>query len=265
MATAIVRLNGGLGNQLYQYSFGKYLESIGYLVFFDKYPLQKSKVIHERLLIEQFFDDIKYLRTYESRIYWILGKIGLIRLIKERVRCDDRDFENLSVSRLTIFSGYWQNICYHDVDRLNLRLANNNPIQIPYAVIHVRRGDYVGHQSIKCLDSDYYNFMIETIERRHKLPIYIVTDDYEWVEENLLCDGCVVISGNFLDDWLLMYNSSILAIANSSFSLWAALLGKIQLVYQPQYWLNDKSTTKWGRSDWIIVDNELLQIVENID
>lgn len=100
-----------------------------------------------------------------------------------------------------------------------------------YVAIHVRRGDYVSHFSDKWppLTADYYT---EAIKHFHEKLCFdnfrVYSDDIEWCKKyfTMYC-GLNFSYSNIKDpltDMRDMYNASGFIIANSTFSLFPALL-----------------------------------------
>jgi len=110
--------------------------------------------------------------------------------------------------------------------------------------VHVRRGDYAGSSLLDVCGVDYY---MEAMRRlRETLPnprFYIFSDDPAWCASHFAGDDVVVTSGGAsrqspLVDLHLMSLAQHHVIANSSYSWWAAWLGKKsgQRVLMPHEW-----------------------------
>lgn len=218
----IVKLMGGLGNQMFQYAFGR-------AVSLDK---------GEKLVIDKSFYDIEHENTtsreYELYYFNIIAESSTkkysgeyINQIRERVlRCLARHFNILlpnyilertlsyDVSQFKdkkgnlYFDGYWQSEKYfsHHAEQIK----NDFQIRMPQSEInqkwlekisntcsvclHVRRGDYVSNpNAAKChgvLNGDdglkYYRTAISYIASKVQNPVFFLfSDDPEWVKDNL--------------------------------------------------------------------------------
>lgn len=107
-----------------------------------------------------------------------------------------------------------------------------------YIAIHVRRGDYVTDYSDKWppLELDYYATGISFLLRQGFSKFRVYSDDISWCAKNItneLGDGCALKDGmriefsnikDPLTDMRDMYNASGFITANSTFSLFPALL-----------------------------------------
>ncbi len=127
----------------------------------------------------------------------------------------------------------------HSAAEAAIRAAAN-----PVAV-HVRRGDYaISAKNIATYGlqgADYYMAARAEIERRVPNPTYFLFSDEMDRARRELADwqGLVPVSGvNALDDFRLMALCNHFIIANSTFSWWAAWLGKApdKTVVAPRKW-----------------------------
>lgn len=100
---------------------------------------------------------------------------------------------------------------------------------VGYIAIHVRRGDYVSHFSDKHppLGLDYYAHAISKFESMGYNKFKIYSDDVAWCMEGYFHPRYEFIFSHIKDplaDMRDMYNASGFIIANSTFSLFPALL-----------------------------------------
>jgi Glycosyl transferase family 11 len=112
--------------------------------------------------------------------------------------------------------------------------------------IHVRRGDYVGNPNLEVCGIDYYqNAMSEMRARSANTKFFIFSDDSSWCEKHLNQSDAEIIhhsrNQSPLVDLHLMSLARHNIIANSSYSWWAAWLGKKadQHVIAPSQWFKD--------------------------
>ena len=215
----IVKLWGGLGNQLFQYSYGyqlaKRLETDLKLdtSYYNKQNLRQPILLDFNLEYrdiipeEQLYWTIKFLnKKNPNRIIRIpnytcisIGKN--FRYLKEtRFHYDDR-LQYYSKDN-TYVDGYWQCPDYFEEQKENL--INQFDLNTDYlkrlkdiifkiksensVAVHIRRGDYVGNKNpfslLSLLDKSYY---IEAIKKAKIIlgnPIfYFFTNDVEWVKK----------------------------------------------------------------------------------
>jgi len=86
---------------------------------------------------------------------------------------------------------------------------------------HIRRGDYIGLSNIYCLVSENsYNVACRKFGLNQ--------DNIHWIQEgnHRQAQDLIDIGVPFLDDFVLLMNADVILRANSSFSWWAATLGK---------------------------------------
>ena len=105
--------------------------------------------------------------------------------------------------------------------------------------IHVRRGDYVAHQSHHPTQTlDYYNEAVNTVKDKTELFL-IFSDDIKWCKDNLKIKNSVYIENE--KDYIELYLMSLCdnnIISNSSFSWWGAWLNnnRNKIVVGPKRW-----------------------------
>lgn len=279
MPHVITRLNGGLGNQLFQYAAGRALaERLDAplkidLSEFETYPLRRFELNKFNISAEIatpdearcFIINPSRLQRYISRlaITWGLGS-GKIALRETKFNYDAL-FEK--VHHPIYLNGYWQSEKYfksaESILRSELCLADAlDPssekilaeIQQSSAIsLHIRRGDYVTNPSAAAVHGvcplDYYYSAIRHITAHVPNPCFFVfSDDPQWAKDNLKISYPVqFVEANGPDrgveDMWLMKSCDHHIIANSSFSWWAAWLNDSsdKIVIAPRIWFLDKN------------------------
>ena len=144
---------------------------------------------------------------------------------------------------ILFFDGYWQKIKYYtqyieqlrndfqfrEIDDLQNIQFMDEIKKTDSVSIHIRRGDYVG-ETLDILDTSYYMEIIRNIQRRKpQCRFYIFSNDPEYVEKEYkwLKEKTIVkhnCEKESFRDMQLMSACKYNIIANSTFSLWAALL-----------------------------------------
>jgi hypothetical protein len=264
----VVWMLGGLGNQMFQYAFGKALETNGKNVIYDLYDF-KNYDRHNGYEIEKVFG-IKLRKTYNVFSFWIrfisnfrVGRL-LLRIIKKvEVPTEQSNFHpELLVNNTFYFQGYWQTEKYflpiRDLllkefqfpvltDEANLKylklINNSNSVSI-----HVRRGDYLKYADTHPVQTEaYFRLAIDHVKKHITDPVFFIfSDDVDWVNENLNLENSHVLShnnsSNSFKDMQLMSRCKNNIIANSSFSWWAAWLNQNQskIVIAPKNWIIGK-------------------------
>lgn len=273
----IVRITGGLGNQLFQYSTGRRLSGVRNaplkldISSFENQVLRKFELFHFNVSGELAKQE--EIRKYKGsgfrkpfgRIYNLIQHLlpfYMRSYIKERHFHFDPDI--LKVSGRAYLDGYWQSDKYfkdiegilrkeltvkNEPDQINL--ATINQIQQSESIsIHVRRGDYLSNTNSQIYhdlcNGEYYQAAMEKIsENVHQPHFYVFSDDINWVKNNLKFNHPVTyITHNSTEkdyeDLRLMSYCRHHIIANSSFSWWGAWLctNPDKLVYAPIKWFN---------------------------
>lgn len=217
----IVRLMGGLGNQMFQYAAARRLalrhatEVALDLSCYDRYPgvdtprryeLDKLKV-KARIATSLELAEIGGVGlTAPLRIRMFIRRLTGKGLCKNFYSEDSKGFcrQVLTLPDNSYLSGYWQSEQYFkdvaDVlrsdfqvhaapDRRNRKIASE--IRRSEAVaIHFRRGDYVENPHTAAFHGvpspEYYQNAIELIRQKVENPhLFIFSDDPAWVRENL--------------------------------------------------------------------------------
>ena len=110
--------------------------------------------------------------------------------------------------------------------------------------LHVRRGDYLQLSHVHpTSDVSYYDEAMTHFDGH--TPV-VFSDDIPWCKENLSHLNAVFVEGNDLyTDMCLMSMCDGHIIANSSFSWWAAWLGKGKTV-APKRWFAESGPKDWS-------------------
>ena len=276
----IIKIKGGLGNQLFQYAVGKAV------ALHHKLPLKLDLTIFKtyklhRYLLDQFAiqadtateDEIIKLKGGNNVLFSALRKAGLVKR-KSYFKEKRSSYFDVSVfkNKPVYLDGYWQNELYFsDIRELLLKeLSPNssmNDLGCAYldsikksnsVSLHVRRGDYLNLKNINVLDVDYYMKAVNYIRKIIEKPtFYIFSDDLEWCKNSLgFLDNCIFVdrTKTEIDDLKLMSLCQHNIIANSSFSWWGAWLNQNckKTVIAPEDWLlNDPGSSNVILSDWV--------------
>ena len=270
----IVRLNGGLGNQMFQYAAGRALA---------------DRLGSELLLDTRAFERLLALDAYTRRSYalapfklrarvataadlenWPLWVMELgMRLRPVRALFRRWHFESaitydpgvLALHEPVCLVGYWQSERYFIAIAERLRadftlaqpMSGDNARLLERAHsansvgLHVRRGDFASLEDAAQLHGlcslDYYRRAIGILrDRCPECHFLVFSDDPQWARAELPLDaGAVFVAGNEQQpeqDLGLMSACRHHIIANSSFSWWAGWLGyhPEQIVIAPAPW-----------------------------
>jgi len=283
----ITEINGGLGNQLFQYAAGlslslRHQTQLKTAVQFKNSDTSRSLgLTHFNLnLIEATQEDVNQLysvSTVDRAIQAILPA-QFKHVYKEKHFAYQSGFEKLGSN--VYLKGYWQSERYFstivtqvkDIFTLQPHFYSNIlPLieeikQTESVSIHVRKGDYLLNpysDYYASLESAYYtNALAALQENLPQLKLYVFTDDPKWVNENLaLPISYTLISGvqtrSMYEDFQAMLSCKYHIIANSSFSWWTAWLSAREgkKVIAPKEWFKNgpSDTADLIPNSWLTV------------
>lgn len=276
----IVKLKGGLGNQMFEYAFGQaWSEDVVYDASFFEKKRNPKKVV-ARVYELGFFDispkllNKKEMKKYKkNRLFLSLfGVQTKLPVIKEE---ENMKFQPaLLKTEQGIMDGYFQCAEYFEHIRAKLlkdftpKLKPNKQntailkdiCQTNSVSVHIRRGDYLNFTNIYHIcNADYYQKAMDYIAGKQKNPkFFFFSEDMEWVKQNIFCPfACEYVDinrgANSVWDMWLMKNCKHNVIANSSFSWWGAWLNENsnKIVIAPKEWLVDGRTTDIVPKEWL--------------
>jgi hypothetical protein len=270
----IVQLIGGLGNQLFQYAFGRSLaikNNTELKLDINKFQIYKLHNFSlQNFNIDQNFATLKDIRkmTTVGRFHEYLNKKYLKNYFRfNAIKEDGLSFnpKYIKTTNKAYLEGYWQSEKYFmDVaDTLRQDLIITTPLtgeNLEFSKkiaatnsisLHIRRGDYVSDSNTNRVfgtcSMEYYLKAIEIITSQVTNPsFFIFTDDPSWVTENfkIAAPHLYVTHNNAntnYEDLRLMSLCKHNIIANSSFSWWGAWLNNNsdKLVIAPKNWFAD--------------------------
>lgn len=260
-----VAIVGGLGNQMFQYSYFlvlkkkfKYIE-----IFFPENKWEHSGGFELERVFNITHSPSIWEKLYQkgfpfTRIFHILHKkySGLNFRFKEEDLHPDKSFK--------YFYGTWQSekyFLYPDLIRKSFKFNEKNlsvkTISIANTLrgeklwisIHIRRGDYLSENFKNgfgnVCDLEYYKRAIDFFNKKFENPAFVFfSDDIDWVKYNFYNPAYIFVDHNIgLDSWQDMYLMSLCQhniIANSTFSWWGAWLNQNpdKIIIAPKTWWN---------------------------
>lgn len=258
----VVKLYAGLGNQMFQYAFGKLLESYNSEVIFEagwyKFPRDPARPF-----------GLNKFQTILPIFDFISGNVS----IKEEDIAHYHYVPKYLKEKDVNFKGYWQNINYvlpvlEDLKqefKVNLIYRTEQYYAIKAKILldknsvglHVRRGDFITkehHHHV--LPLEYYRKALSYLSDK-KGQLFVFSDDIKWCQTQF--PDAVIVD---MEDYLcldLLRTCKHKIIANSTFSWWAAILGETEngITIAPSRWvLFDKQeeiiqTNKLIPSNWV--------------
>ncbi len=270
----VVKLTGGLGNQMFQYAFAKSLS------------LKKRK----SFLLDA--NDFKYdaLRNFELDLFHLGDKLAspeIIRISKikqvNRFRQlinkvfqrrpknevfieNDLDYNSdIESVKLNYYHGYWQTEKYFK--QFEKEIRNDFQMQIEpneyylemiqaaknteSVSVHFRRSDFANNPETNqfhgLCDLTYYKKAMEYIKGSlDNVTFFMISDDIEWVKNEFQNESNIIYIENYkgkdYEDMRLMSNCKHNIIANSSFSWWGAWLNEntSKIVVSPSRWFKNE-------------------------
>lgn len=270
----IVKITGGLGNQLFQYAIGRALslkldcELVLDISFYPQQTLRKYELdkfhIKARLASKS---EINRAGAGSHFIARLIRKLGLtsfiypnyikelesIRYVSAIDDCKIGSYLDGYWQNPTYFQGYKEELCqdFSPIDPISLsaekwltKIKGTDSVSL-----HVRRGDYVQNAHTNNVHGvcslDYYRNAIKHIQQEISEPIfYIFSDDIDWCKSNLsFVENVIFIDDteSAIDDLVLMHNCKANIIANSTFSWWGAWLKMEGDVIAPKAWFSSQS------------------------
>jgi len=237
---AIIDLQGGLGNQLFQYCFAKYLESQNFKIFIyiGKGYSNKINSVSYNEQREVIFDPTLFgFKQLSSVAYFILEVFKKFKLFNKYLYeiVNEETYKSKSNFRfVTSFNGFWQNSYFlnENVDFFKKRIESlilDKSLKKSSALVQVRRGDFI--KSDSQLNQEFYENSFNILKKNYlNFNFDVVTDDVNWVKQNNLLSKANLIyppsdekeKVKKLFFSMLDYDNYI--IGNSTFSFWAALL-----------------------------------------
>ena len=221
----IVRLWGGLGNQLFQYSFGQYLEiETDKKVFYDVASFGTSDQLR-KLELCSFIPDIPLYNAYFTRYTGVKNRLfkALFQWSNTYLSESMFDICLLEKARGKIFlQGYWQEEKYATYFPMQKVLSewetpnvlseieeNIRSAKISVS-LHVRRGDYFSPKNIDVYGVCTEKYYEQAIDRANS---EIEEDKQFFVFSVIFCD---LLFGNIIRQ-LLVYQLLLISMHDQSF------------------------------------------------
>lgn len=261
----IVRMQGGLGNQLFQYALYEMFKAKGLEAKVDisGYEDGRDKRAYElpKLGLSPMKADRTELHRYYADNSRLLDRVCRYTIGKSRYRKEKNfDFEPW-VERVTdgYLSGYWQSERYfssiaEEIRRQVCFAQTNTEAVVRYqnmmsadnaVSIHIRIGDYTDTEGLYggICTLEYYRKAVGYIRENVKDPtFYVFSDTPDRVNEIMAGNSYKLVEGNrgekaYLDMYLMSCCRHHI-IANSTFGWWGAWLDKRKdkIVVTPPRW-----------------------------
>lgn len=258
----VVKLMGGLGNQMFQYAAGKSLSlrlktSLKLdLAWYQKQSLSTTPRKYELSIFDLPDNQANRLER------WFIASLGT-RFTDKNLSFQPA-FNHLSGQ--IYLDGYWPSEKYFLTHAQLIRSLYKFPkhvspqtnkyhqqILTTHAIaVHIRRGDYANSAKTRAfhglLSLKYYHQAITLMQTRLPKPtFYFFSDDLPWVKKTFQPIPHVVwVDTKVAPDWeqlYLMTQCQHHIIANSTYSWWGAWLNpsESKIVVAPQRWFTNPS------------------------
>ena len=259
----IIKLMGGLGNQLQQYALYLKFISLGREAYLDTSWFEGSlgtKGITPRGLELNLFENADYKKASPEQLKELIsGDDFGSRLARKLRLIQDGRFVETDMYHPEIFDmddvylvGYWAADKYYadilptirekliftrissENKDLSARIARAACTDKHTCSVHIRRGDYLDPENAAVFGNiateSYYDTAFEYMRELYSgTEFYIFTDDMEYVRSRYAnCPDCTIVDINHGDagrfDIYLMSQCDSHICANSTFSFWGARL-----------------------------------------
>lgn len=260
-----VIVRGGLGNQLFClfYAYRIFLSNKNVSLNLLNYSLTNRK--DRKFLLEKLYPDIKknFFIQKTKKSYYLFFLSKFLEKIFNNSKIDHLPGDNpISLQYWPdcyVHNGYFQKITNSELDKKSLDLLKQdlNPFLDGYKseclAVHVRRGDYLDKKHSQHGLISEYSLLEESkkLFSKNKFKgVTLFSDSPELIDLNIfksLHQNIVIDKGgDTVDVFKRMSNHKGLIASNSSFSLWAGILGNIKYFSIPHFWMKNVESSKIG-------------------
>ena len=264
----VVKLMGGMGNQMFQYAFGKRIsfqtgrELILDLSFLNRRDLGSNFTYRNYDLDIFNLSEHKIVNNFEETYDLIVDNFDfkskdLTPIDNIIEKCLNNKSENIYLD------GYWSSPKYF-LNSINTEFLFQDPIinestlllqdilSSNSVLLNIRRTDFLNGNFHGVFEKDYILNSINKLNNTEdNLKFFIFSDDIQWCQDNLFdIPNSVIVDhthkGNKFSNYLqLMTNCKHFVIPNSTFAWWAAYLSQNQnkKVLHPEIWIKELNST----------------------
>ena len=258
-----VVINGGLGNQMFQYAFYLSLKHKGHTCILDNNMFSYVKM-HSGYELEKVFG-IQETKCTSSLFHRLQLKL-IYKYKPSRLVFKEQPYEYCNdayESSCWYYVGVWIHPSYFQGIETELRKAfrfisindknigfSNELKDTESVSLHIRRGDYLNFSKYNVCTEEYYKKAINNFLDSVDNPVFIVfSDDPDWCKSYLkqFNVNYKIVDWNkgqdSFQDMFLMSQCKHNIIANSTFSWWGAWLNQNEskVVIAPSEWTKNHS------------------------
>ena len=263
----VIRLAGGLGNQIFQMGAA--------LLLLQERGKKNTKLLVDDTALSSYFSSreselINFFQFDESvqfkKVFYT--KFRLPKIITNQFFVSDKNYPSSLKCDFSymLLDGYFQD-CFkqNQFEKMTAILRSkfitiiNKPLDYSSVVIHIRGGDFISLGWDSICNYEYYQSAIDFFKKQHGISNFIVvTDDRFYASKLMQSLGvkCVFTNGNAESDFHTISKYPNRILSSSTFSFWASVLGENPInacVIAPKMW-NPKRIRN------ITLPNEVLDI-----
>jgi hypothetical protein len=284
------RIYGGMGNQMFQYAYGRMLahkHQTVFKIYFDDCGYGWAE--HSKHLALTHFNIHAQKATEKDRAEFICDSKNLmirafhklkrevkgLHYIGDGARVHDHHWDALNAPDNSFTDGFWQSEIYFEsiaaiikqdfsikeplsdhAKMIEQHIKKSNAVSI-----HVRRGDYLKQTNVYHIcDVAYYKRALDIVKKKIYNPVvFVFSNDATWVKKELKLDVpmMVVEDTQAHEDMHLMSCCRHNIASNSTFGWWGAWLNDNpdKIVILPERWLADAAidTSHYTAAGWLRV------------
>ena len=244
----IIKIEEGLGNQLYEYAFGYLLNKkygIKVLYDIDNFTDQREQRIWVKYFLDKYKLNVPLFKPNPFERMLIKSKDisnkplkKKIRIVKSekvmqkiRVRYFDASFmknyeKDLQEMFLNLNEKY-----QNELDEKNTAMIKEMQSHKNSVVINIRLGDFLKHPELNICNFNYYKKAMKVFEKMEDVHYYIFSDDIEGAKKYFKPNKPhTYVNVNPLEkpylNLILSASAKHNIISNSTFAIWAGLLNQ---------------------------------------
>ncbi len=284
----VVEFKGGLGNQMFQYSFYTKLKTMKKNV---RCVVRRNPMEGVPFKLDLFpniqYDEIEY-EDFEQRRKQLNDRPFLCKLFnmfvpvtdKYLIENESKEYDKkLFIWNNCIITGYFQSLRYLEGIEENIKKSfvfpeGENALadivgqirEKEYVSIHIRRGNYLLYPSLYggICEKKYYDMAIDFFLAHNITNFIFFSDDMDWVKKTFPLEGALFFEPDYFNDYHDWYDMYVMSqcshniIANSTFSWWGAWLNsnKGKMVVAPKKWINTIRNKDFCPKEWVRIDSE---------
>lgn len=262
----VIKLFAGLGNQLFQYTYGQYLKTQGHSVLFLQQP-SNNDFSHVFCTDKTTLNSCTYIRTKNKKLlflYKVLYKFILHNYYAGFYQ--KKKYPNELLPQLPKILSFLHKDAY-------LKTKEYKIVSSCQSVsLHIRGGDYLQEAYYKniCTQEYYKNAIHYILKNVPKVHFFIFTNDVKYaqsivsnIDNSIFKDSTFIANEEFKNDsgfdLFLMSQCTHNIIANSTYSWWGAFLNSNtnKIVTCPVKWTNKEIDVidNFGLKDWIRISS----------